>query len=82
MNNNFNNLVEQFNTNEYTYIYNGFRSTLDYAFANDSINKYISDAYVWHINTHESSLRDYNTTLESCRYGTFKPDKYAPRYIR
>lgn len=80
MDNGFYNLVEMFNENEYTYSYNGFRSTLDYAFTNSAFKSHIKDAYVWHINADESDLRDYNITLQKCNRGTFKPDNYKPQY--
>lgn len=49
----------------YTYIFDGESGYLDYALANDDLVSQVTGATIWHINTDEPSVIDYNTEFKS-----------------
>lgn len=53
-------LVDRHQPEAYTYRYEAEVGTLDYALANAALAPHVKSAAVWHINTDESSLLDYN----------------------
>ncbi|MCA9839548.1 MAG: ExeM/NucH family extracellular endonuclease [Trueperaceae bacterium] len=57
----FINLDERLPLNErYSYVYFGEAGTLDYAFASPSLNEQVTGFTIWHINSDESRILDYN----------------------
>jgi len=72
----YTNLVKEFGgTWAYSYIFDGQSGYLDHALASPSAFSQVSGATVWHINTDEPSVIDYNTE--------YKPeDLYTPTPYR
>ncbi len=57
----FINLDERLPLDErYSYVYYGEAGTLDYAFASPSLDKQVTGFSIWHINSDEPRLQDYN----------------------
>ena len=51
--------------NEYTFVFSAQWGYLDYAMANESIRNNVTGAAVWHINSDEPDILDYDTTFKS-----------------
>ena len=51
--------------NEYTYVFSAQWGYLDYVMANESIRNNVTGAAVWHINSDEPDILDYDTTDKS-----------------
>ena len=51
--------------NEYTYVFSAQWGYLDYVMANESIRNNVTGAAVWHINSDEPDILDYDTTFKS-----------------
>lgn len=65
INANFVDLIDVFNTNAYSYVFDGQWGYLDHALASDSLAPWAIDVREWHINADESSSLDYNTEFKS-----------------
>ena len=63
-NSGFSNLVTNYNPDAYSFVFRGEWGTLDHALSNTSFEAQISDVSVWNINSDESSLLDYNDTVQ------------------
>lgn len=79
-------LVARDQPDAYTYRFEGEVGNLDYALANPALAKQVQSAQVWHINTDESALFDYNDSIKdpgekhyerkSSAVPLFKPDAF------
>lgn len=62
-------------TSQYSFTFSGEAGRLDHAFATASLSAQVAGATIWHINSDEPDVFDYNTE--------FKPDdRYAPTPFR
>jgi len=61
----FTNLEAMFESSGYSYIFKAESGTLDYAFANESLLKNVTNTFTWHSNTDEPRVLDYNTEYKS-----------------
>ena len=61
--------------NRYSYVFNGETGALDQAHASDSLKTQVTDVNVWHINSDEPIVLDYNTEFKT-------DDRYAPTPFR
>jgi uncharacterized protein len=59
------NIPKAFDTQTYSYIFNGETGSLDHALASDSLVSQISGATEWHINADEPKVLDYNEEFKS-----------------
>ncbi|MGB3763224.1 MAG: ExeM/NucH family extracellular endonuclease [Ornithinimicrobium sp.] len=61
----------------YSYVFDGQLGYLDYALTNDSATAQVTGADVWHINSDEASLLDYDTSFkEDAQDAIYAPDPY------
>ncbi|MGB6022860.1 MAG: ExeM/NucH family extracellular endonuclease, partial [Ornithinimicrobium sp.] len=61
----------------YSYVFDGQLGYLDYALTNDSATAQVAGADVWHINSDEASLLDYDTSFtEDAQDAIYAPDPY------
>lgn len=58
-------LNETHGKQEYTYVYKGEAGTLDYIFASKKLQKKIKSISVWHSNTDEPKVLDYNLNYKT-----------------
>jgi len=58
----------------YSYVYKGELGTLDYALASESLLPQVSGFDIWHINSDEARMLDYNTEFNPAYL--YKPDAY------
>ena len=58
----------------YSYVFMGEAGTLDYAFASPSLNEQVTGFDIWHINSDEPRIHDYN--LEFNPIDLFRPSPY------
>ncbi|MFQ5577316.1 MAG: isopeptide-forming domain-containing fimbrial protein, partial [Anaerolineae bacterium] len=75
----YTNLLAQFvGPNAYTYIFAGQSGILDYALANAGLLSQVTGAAVWHINTDEPRVLDYNEEYKPTRQLTtmYDPGPY------
>ncbi len=61
----------------YSYVYFGEVGTLDYAFGSPSLARQVTGATIWHINTDEPRIREYQKTV----YSKKPPEKHSPTYL-
>jgi hypothetical protein len=61
-------------TNEYSYVFDGLRGSLDHALASDDLAGEITGVTHWHINADEQIMLDYNTEFNAA--GLYRPDAY------
>jgi uncharacterized repeat protein (TIGR01451 family) len=61
--------------NRYSYIFDGLSGYLDHALSTGKLDRQITGATIWHINTDEPSVIDYNTEFKS-------QDLYTPTPYR
>ncbi|WP_194724694.1 ExeM/NucH family extracellular endonuclease [Noviherbaspirillum malthae] len=61
-------------TNEYSYVFDGLRGSLDHALASDDLAGEITGVTHWHINADEQIMLDYNTEFNAT--GLYRPDAY------
>lgn len=59
----------------YTYVFDGMAGYLDHAITTPSLAEYVADAAIWHINTDEPSVIDYNLEFKN-------PDLYQSHEFR
>jgi uncharacterized protein len=62
-------------TERYSFVFNGESGTLDYALATRSLTWQVRGVTIWHINTDEPLVLDYNLEFKS-------DDRYAPTPFR
>ncbi len=79
-------LEEYFDSNTYSYLFDGQLGHLDYGFASSSLLPQVTGAAPWHINADEVDLFDYNDEVKDAGEATFeeKPDGSAltpPRVV-
>lgn len=77
----YTNLADAFVGREaYSYVFGGQRGTLDYAFANDAMRRFVTGAAEWHINADEPPALDYNLdwTTSIARSPSQQANYYAP----
>ena len=61
----------------YSYVFDGQLGYLDYALTNDSATAQVTGADVWHINSDEASLLDYDTSFkQDAQDAIYAPDPY------
>ncbi|MDA8693006.1 ExeM/NucH family extracellular endonuclease [Saprospiraceae bacterium] len=60
----YTNLVTTYDPDAYSFVFNGEWGTLDHALSNASFQSQISNVSTWNINSDESSLLDYNDTVQ------------------
>ena len=53
-------IASELSEKEYSYIYKAEAGTLDYALVNERLSKKVKSVNVWHINTDEPRILDYN----------------------
>jgi hypothetical protein len=71
----FNNLAAAYvGEYAYSYTFDGMLGTLDYALANDILTGQVTGATIWHINTDEPLVTDYDENYNPPGY--FAPDAY------
>ncbi len=58
-------VISQFNTNPYSYVFDGQAGYLDHALASSSLSSQVTGATEWHINADEPRSLDYNTEFKS-----------------
>ena len=58
-------LADEYNTDPYSYSFDGEWGYLDYALANPSLATQVTDAKEWHVNADEPPILDYNTEFKS-----------------
>lgn len=58
-------LISLFNTNPYSYVFNGQAGYLDHALASGTLATQVTGAKEWHINADEPRALDYNTEFKS-----------------
>ena len=76
----FTDLLAEFEgQNAYTFVFQGASGYLDHAQASPSFTEQVTDAAVWHINTDEPTVLDYNTNFKSANHVT---TLYAPNPFR
>ena len=63
-NSGYSNLVTTYDPDAYSFVFNGEWGTLDHALTNASFQSQISNVTTWNINSDESSLLDYNDTVQ------------------
>ncbi|WP_189248413.1 ExeM/NucH family extracellular endonuclease [Streptosporangium pseudovulgare] len=61
-------------TDRYSYLYNGMLGELDHALAGKSLLKRVTGATIWHINSDESRMLDYNTEYNPP--SLYRPDAF------
>lgn len=60
------NLIKrQYGRQDYSYVFQGQAGTLDHAMASSHLGKQVSDVAVWHINSDEPRVLDYNTEYKT-----------------
>ena len=87
---NFTDLGLAYLPDDYSYLFDGQRGTLDYALASASLLPQISGVTVWHINSDEVPLFDYNDEIQSTSESFFERESntlvtnplYAPNELR
>ncbi len=61
----------------YSYVFDGQLGYLDYALTNESATDQVTGADVWHINSDEASLLDYDTSFkQDAQDAIYAPDPY------
>ncbi len=58
-------LADAYNTDPYSYTFDGEWGYLDYALANPSLATQVTDAKEWHVNADEPIVLDYNTEFKT-----------------
>ncbi|GGS93000.1 ExeM/NucH family extracellular endonuclease [Nonomuraea spiralis] len=58
----------------YSYLFDGLAGELDHAFAGKQLLKRVTSTTIWHINSDEPRIRDYNTEFNPP--GLYQPDAY------
>jgi predicted extracellular nuclease len=66
-------LIEQFVTRPYSYVFYGQAGYLDHALVSSNLTSQVTGVTVWHINADEPSALDYNDYNQSYLYN---PDQY------
>lgn len=69
----------------YSYVFDGQAGSLDHALATPSLVAQITSAGVWHINSDEPRILDYNVEFKNtpgCTTSCTSPDFYAPTPFR
>ncbi|MEK7991977.1 MAG: ExeM/NucH family extracellular endonuclease, partial [Thiotrichaceae bacterium] len=64
MENDYTNLI---GANNYSYVYDGQKGTLDYAFASPTLNTQVTGGTIWHINADEPDAFDYDESYNDSR---------------
>ncbi|MGC1207396.1 MAG: ExeM/NucH family extracellular endonuclease [Ornithinimicrobium sp.] len=61
----------------YSYVFDGQLGYLDYALTNDAATAQVTGAAVWHINSDEASVLDYDTSFkQDAQDAIYAPDPY------
>jgi uncharacterized protein len=58
----------------YSYVFSGQWGYLDYALANSSVQPFVTGTTIWHINSDEADLLDYDTSYNDPMF--YSPDAY------
>jgi hypothetical protein len=67
-------LLENYLIDPYTYVFQGQAGYLDHALANPSLAGQVSGVAIWHINTDEPAVLDYDDYNQPA--GLYNPDQY------
>lgn len=71
------NAAAMFDSNTYSYTFDGAVGSLDYALSSEGVYPYVTGATVWHINTDEAALLDYNTEYKGdVAYDYYRDDVF------
>ncbi len=71
-------LVDLYGTNAYSYVYLGQAGYIDHALGSSGILQYVTGTTVWHINTDEPRVLDYDMAYKTTNQHEilYNPDKY------
>lgn len=68
----------------YSYTYDGMSGYLGHAFTTGAMNDFVADAAIWHINSDEPSIIDYNTefkTVDLYQVNPFRSSDHDPLIV-
>jgi endonuclease/exonuclease/phosphatase family metal-dependent hydrolase len=74
--------VSRFNTNDYSYVFDGELGYIDHALATPSLSTQTPGTTHWHINADEPSIIDYNLEFKQPACATCGPDYFTPTPYR
>ncbi|MGE5451310.1 MAG: ExeM/NucH family extracellular endonuclease [Acidobacteriota bacterium] len=70
-------LAKRFNSQDYSYVFDGEAGSLDHAIGTPELNAVVTGANVWHVNADEPSIIDYNLEFKQPACASCGPDYYT-----